>query len=241
MSVLQVAGLSVRYGAIQAVRGISFEVNEGECVTILGANGAGKSSTLKALAGLLRPASGQVTFEAHRVTGLAAHQMARLGMSLVPEGRQIFSTLTIRENLELGGYTQGLASNRQGMERVLSIFPPLEPRLSTLAGTLSGGEQQMLAVGRALMAQPRLLMMDEPSLGLAPIVTGQIFQVIREIVAAGMAVLLVEQNVHRALEVASRGYVLERGEVVLEGTAESLLADDHVRLAYLGHGMGEAE
>lgn len=127
MSVLQVAGLSVRYGAIQAVRGISFEVNEGECVTILGANGAGKSSTLKALAGLLRPASGQVTFEAHRVTGLAAHQMARLGMSLVPEGRQIFSTLTIRENLELGGYTQGLVSNRQGMERVLSIFPPWSP------------------------------------------------------------------------------------------------------------------
>ncbi|HEY6538229.1 MAG TPA: ABC transporter ATP-binding protein [Candidatus Dormibacteraeota bacterium] len=238
---LQVEGLTVRYGAIEAVHGISFEVDAAECVTILGANGAGKSSTLKALAGLQRPSLGRVTMEGQVVTGLPAHRMARLGMSLVPEGRQIFSTLTIRENLELGGYTQGASANRQSIERVIAIFPVLEPRMSTLAGSLSGGEQQMLALGRALMTRPRLLMMDEPSLGLAPIVTGQIFQTIQEIVASGVSVLLVEQNVHRALGVASRGYVLELGGVVLEGSAAALLADDHVRLAYLGHGMGEAE
>lgn len=241
MSLLRVSDLRVRYGAIQAVRGISFQVEEGECVTILGANGAGKSSTLRAVAGLHRPSGGSVTFGSQVVTGEPAHRIARSGISLVPEGRQVFGTLTIRENLELGGYVQSASANGEAMERVLGIFPAFRQRLGALAGTLSGGEQQMLALGRALMTRPRLLMMDEPSLGLAPIVANQIFGILTEIVGSGIAVLLVEQNVHRALQVASRGYVLELGEVVLEGTAASLLADDHVRLAYLGHGMGEAE
>lgn len=241
MSLLQVTDLRVRYGAIQAVCGISFNVEAGECVTILGANGAGKSSTLRALAGLLRPSGGTVTFDSQALTGQPAHRIARRGISLVPEGRQVFGPLTIRENLDLGGYVQSGVANSEAMERVLEIFPNFRHRLGALAGTLSGGEQQMLALGRALMTKPRLLMMDEPSLGLAPMIATQIFAILGEIVKTGISVLLVEQNVHRALQVASRGYVLELGAVALEGTAASLLADDHVRLAYLGHGMGEAE
>jgi branched-chain amino acid transport system ATP-binding protein len=241
VSLLQVDQLSVRYGSIQAVKGIDLELAEGECVTVLGANGAGKSSSLRALSGLLRPAGGRILFDGVPVTGWPAHRLARLGVTLVPEGRQIFGTLSVRENLQLGGFTQSKDKNHSSMEQVLSIFPPLGPRMDSLAGNLSGGEQQMLAVGRALMSHPRLLMLDEPSLGLAPLVSAQIFQVIQDIARSGIAVLLVEQNVHRALEVASRGYVLELGEVALEGTAPELLADDHVRLAYLGHGLGEGE
>ncbi|MHB1526579.1 MAG: ABC transporter ATP-binding protein [Candidatus Dormibacteria bacterium] len=238
---LQVEALSVRYGAIQAVRGIDLEISEGECVSLLGANGAGKSSSLKALSGLMRPATGRVVFESRVVTGLPAHQMAQMGVTLVPEGRQIFATLTVRENLELGGFNQPPEHNRVDLARVLETFPQLGTRLDALAGNLSGGEQQMLALGRALMSRPKLLMLDEPSLGLAPLVASQIFEVIRSIAESGIAVLLVEQNVHRALGVASRGYVLELGEIALQGNSADLLANEHVRLAYLGHGMGEGE
>ncbi len=241
MSLLEVRDLTVRYGAVQAVNGVSLEVEAGECVTVLGANGAGKTSTLKALAGLMRPAAGEVLFDGRAVTGHPAHRLARMGVTLVPEGRQVFGPLTIRENLELGGFVQTADHTRRTLEQVLGVFPQLAPRLDSLAGNLSGGEQQMLAVGRALMSQPRLLMLDEPSLGLAPLVTGRIFEVVSEIAASGIAVLLVEQNVHRALQIAQRGYVLELGRVVLQGSSTALLADDHVRLAYLGHGMGEGE
>ena len=241
MSLLEVKALVVRYGAIQAVRGVDFALSDGECVSLLGANGAGKSSSLKALSGLMRPASGTVLFDGKPVTGLPAHQMARMGVTLVPEGRQIFSTLTVRENLELGGFNLSHEHNQEDLTRVLATFPQLGSRLHALAGNLSGGEQQMVAVGRALMSRPRLLMLDEPSLGLAPLIATQIFEVIRSIVESGIAVLLVEQNVHRALSIASRGYVLELGEITLEGTSADLLADGHVRRAYLGHGMGEGE
>jgi len=241
MSLLEVEGLRVQYGSIQAVKGISLAVAEGECVSVLGANGAGKSSSLKALSGLLRPSAGRVTFQGRPVNGLPAHRLAQLGVTLVPEGRQIFGTLTVLENLELGGFTQAAEHNRGSLHQVLDTFPQLSSRLHALAGNLSGGEQQMLAVGRALMSHPKLLMLDEPSLGLAPLIAGQIFEVIQAIARSGIAVLLVEQNVHRALQVASRGYVLELGEVALQGSSAELLADDHVRLAYLGHGMGEGE
>lgn len=241
MSLLEVEALVVRYGAIQAVRGVDFALSDGECVSLLGANGAGKSSSLKALSGLMRPASGKVLFDGKPVTGLPAHQMARMGVTLVPEGRQIFATLTVRENLELGGFNLSHEHNQEDLTRVLATFPQLGSRLHALAGNLSGGEQQMVALGRALMSRPRLLMLDEPSLGLAPLVASQIFEVIRSIVASGIAVLLVEQNVHRALAVASRGYVLELGEITLQGSSADLLANEHVRRAYLGHGMGEGE
>ena len=241
MSLLEVRDLVVRYGAIQAVNGVSLTVDAGECATLLCANGAGKTSTLKALAGLMRPAGGRVLFDGWPVTGHPAHQMARMGMTLVPEGRQVFGPLSIRENLELGGFAQTAGDNRGMLDHVLEIFPQLTTRLDALAGNLSGGEQQMLAVGRALMSRPRLLMLDEPSLGLAPLVSGRIFEVVREIAASGIAILLVEQNVHRALRVAWRGYVLELGRIVLQGSSAELLADDHIRLAYLGHGMGEGE
>ncbi len=241
MTLLQVDALTVRYGAIQAVRGIDLEISEGECVSLLGANGAGKSSSLKALSGLMRPATGRVVFEGRVVTGLPAHRMAQMGVTLVPEGRQIFATLTARENLELGGFNQPLEHNRVDLARVLETFPQLATRLDALAGNLSGGEQQMLALGRALMSRPKLLMLDEPSLGLAPLVANQIFEVIRGIAESGIAVLLVEQNVHRALGIARRGYVLELGEIALHGKSADLLANEHVRLAYLGHGMGEGE
>ncbi len=241
MTLLEVESLVVSYGAIRAVRGIDFALSDGECVSLLGANGAGKSSSLKALSGLMRPASGRVHFDGKPVTGLPAHEMARMGVTLVPEGRQVFATLTVRENLELGGFNQSHEHNQEDLTRVLETFPSLEARLDALAGNLSGGEQQMVALGRALMSRPRLLMLDEPSLGLAPLVASQIFEVIRSIAASGIAVLLVEQNVHRALGIASRGYVLELGEITLQGSSADLLANEHIRRAYLGHGMGEGE
>ncbi len=241
MTALEVRGLVVTYGAIRAVEGVDLHVDEGECVTILGANGAGKSSTLNCLAGLVRPASGTVELDGNPIGGLPAHQVARRRLTLVPEGRQIFSALTVRENLLLGGFCRPQGELDGALAHVLEVFPALSPRMGSLAGTLSGGEQQMLALGRGLMAAPRVLMLDEPSLGLAPLVADQIFAVIQEIAASGIAVLLVEQNVHRALQVAARGYVLELGRIVLEGSATQLLGDDHVRMAYLGHGLGDDE
>jgi branched-chain amino acid transport system ATP-binding protein len=241
VTALEVRGLVVAYGAIRAVDGVDLHVDEGECVTILGANGAGKSSTLNSLAGLVRPAAGTVELEGEPIGGLPAHQVARRRLTLVPEGRQIFSALTVRENLLLGGFCRPQGELETALAQVVEIFPALSPRMGALAGTLSGGEQQMLALGRALMAAPRVLMLDEPSLGLAPLVADQIFAVIQDIAASGIAVLLVEQNVHRALQVAARGYVLELGHVVLEGSAAQLLGDEHVRMAYLGHGLGEDE
>lgn len=241
MSLLEVEGLVVTYGAIRAVNGINLRVDQGECVTLLGANGAGKSSTLNSLAGLVRSHSGTALLDGRSIAGLPAHRVAQRRLTLVPEGRQIFATLTVRENLLLGGFARPQAELPREIDRVLEIFPNLTGRMGALAGTLSGGEQQMLAVGRALMAGPRVLMLDEPSLGLAPLAADQIFKVIQDIAATGISVLLVEQNVHRALQVAARGYVLELGKVVLEGSAQQLLDDDHVRMAYLGHGLGEGE
>ncbi len=241
MSLLEIEALEVDYGAIRAVKGLSLCVDQGECITLLGANGAGKSSTLNAIAGVVRPRRGKVRFQGRAITGLPAHRVAQRGLTLVPEGRQIFSSLSVRENLLLGGYTRPQRELSEALDSVLKIFPALANRLGSLAGTLSGGEQQMLAVGRALMSRPRLLMLDEPSLGLAPLAADQIFTVVREISASGIAVLLVEQNVHRALQIAARGYVLELGEIALEGSAKDLLENEHVRMAYLGHGLGEGE
>jgi branched-chain amino acid transport system ATP-binding protein len=215
---------------------MDLEVEEGEIVSLIGANGAGKSTTLRAISGLVRPSEGRVEFEGERIDSLPAHKIVEQGISQAPEGRQIFSTLTVMENLNMGAYSLGgrqevIEKNRQ---RVFDLFPRLEERKGQLGGTLSGGEQQMLTIGRALMAQPRLLMLDEPSLGLAPILVRTIFDTIRQINERGVTVLLVEQNARAALKVAHRGYVLETGRVVLSGRAEDLLQDERVRKAYLG-------
>lgn len=230
---LQVSDLEVRYGAIAALKGISFEVAEGEIVALLGANGAGKTTTQKTVSGMLRPALGSVTFDGRRIDGIPAHELISLGICHVPEGRHVFPRMTIEENLEMGAY-RFKRPDAEVMERVLVMFPRLRERFGQQAGTLSGGEQQMLAIGRALMGKPRLLLLDEPSMGLAPLIVAQIFDIIREINAGGVTVLLVEQNAAQALGLANRGYVLETGEIVLQGTGSELLADDRVRAAYLG-------
>ncbi|MCL6430432.1 MAG: ABC transporter ATP-binding protein [Anaerolineae bacterium] len=232
---LQVENLHVHYGAIHALQGISFHLEQGEIVTLIGANGAGKSTTLKTICGLLRPTAGAVYFRGQDISRLPAHKIVSLGISQVPEGRRIFAPLTVRENLEMGAYTR---SDRreitQSMERVFASFPRLKERLDQLGGTLSGGEQQMLAMGRGLMSRPELLLLDEPSMGLAPILVEEIFRIIREINQQGTSILLVEQNAHMALSVANRGYVLETGRIVLEGTAAELRDNAQVRAAYLG-------
>jgi branched-chain amino acid transport system ATP-binding protein len=232
---LKVDDLHVAYGAIRALQGISFHIEEGEVVTLIGANGAGKSTTLRTISGLLRPVSGDVLYEDQSITQVPPERIVKMGISQVPEGRQIFSTLTVRENLEMGAYTrrdkEGIQSS---MERVFSSFPRLQERLEQLGGTLSGGEQQMLAMGRGLMSTPDLLLLDEPSMGLAPILVEEIFEIIQQINAQGTSILLVEQNAAMALSVASRGYVLETGNVVLEGTSQELLENPRVRTAYLG-------
>lgn len=232
---LELKAVDVYYGAIQALRGISLHVNEGEIVTLIGANGAGKSSTLKLISGLLRPAAGQVTFLGESLAEVAAHDIVRRGICHVPEGRRIFAGLTVLENLQMGGY---LVSDRQrlraALEDVFELFPRLQERRSQRAGTLSGGEQQMLAIGRALMIQPRLLLLDEPSLGLAPNLVQSIFAVIRRINERGVTILLVEQNAHMALGIAHRGYVLETGSITLSADAAALARDPQVRAAYLG-------
>jgi len=232
---LQVDGLRVAYGGIEALRGISFDVEDGAIVTLLGANGAGKTTTLRSISGLLRARAGSISFDGQRIEGLPAHAMVRLGISHVPEGRRIFPRMSVRENLLMGAYHRrdDLSAD---IDRVYELFPVLRERNSQDGGTLSGGEQQMLAIGRALMARPRLLLLDEPSMGLAPMIVARIFEIIREINEQGTTVLLVEQNAAQALRLASRGYVLETGEIVMSDDASKLLADDRVRAAYLGEG-----
>lgn len=232
---LKVENLNVYYGAIHALKGISLEVDEGEIVTLIGANGAGKSTTLNTICGLLRPRSGRIVFREQPLNGLAAPAIVKLGISQVPEGRRIFPNLTVKENLELGAY---LRRDREGIRRsmldVFRRFPRLEERQKQMAGTLSGGEQQMLAIGRALMSRPKLMLLDEPSMGLAPLLVQEIFNIIKEINQQGTTILLVEQNANMALSVAHRGYVLETGRITLQGKAAELAANAAVKKAYLG-------
>ena len=232
---LSLKEVHLHYGAIHALRGISLEVEQGQIVTLIGANGAGKSSALMAISGILRPTSGRIIFDGEDLTRLPTHAIVKHGISQVPEGRRIFPTLTVLENLEMGAYTRAAAAEiRHDLDRVFQLFPLLKDRRSQLGGTLSGGEQQMLAIGRALMARPRLLLLDEPSLGLAPKLVETIFEVIREINAQSTTILLVEQNAHMALRVAAKGYVMEVGRIVLSDEAENLLTNGEVRSAYLG-------
>ncbi|MEK7815444.1 MAG: ABC transporter ATP-binding protein [Pseudomonadota bacterium] len=235
MSFLEARALEVSYGQIKAVKGIDIEVKQGELVCLIGANGAGKTTALKALSGMLAPSSGEIRFEGKKITGTPSHELVRSGIALVPEGRGIFGRLTVAENLRLGAYARrDRAGIQSDLDRAYGLFPRLAERRSQLAGTLSGGEQQMLAIGRALMSRPRLLLLDEPSMGLAPILVQKIFEIIRKIAAEGVTLLLVEQNAKLALEVSHRGYVLESGRVALADTAAALLANPRVRQAYLG-------
>ncbi len=234
MAMLKVDGIHVYYGSIHAVKGVSFEVGEGEIVTLIGANGAGKSTVLNTVSGLLHPRTGSVCFMDQDLRGVPPHKVVERGLAQVPEGRRIFLQMTVEENLEMGAYTQPKSSVAPGVADVYKRFPRLEERRSQVAGTLSGGEQQMLAMGRALMSRPKLLMLDEPSMGLAPLLVEQIFEIIRELHAAGTTILLVEQNAQAALSVADRAYVLETGRVSLSGTGAELMASDQVRRAYLG-------
>ena len=234
MSMLEVNDINVYYGAIHAIKGVSFEVNEGEIVTLIGANGAGKSTILKTVSGLLHSATGSVTFQGESIGGMAPHKLVGKGLAQVPEGRAVFLRMTVEENLEMGGYTRPNAEIAPHLERVFDQFPRLKERRKQVAGTLSGGEQQMLAMGRALMSSPKLMMLDEPSMGLAPILVDQIFEIIRTLHKNGTTILLVEQNARMALSVADRGYVLETGKLVSTGTGAQLLKDESVKKAYLG-------
>ena len=235
MSFLEARGLEVSYGQIKAVKGVDIEVKQGELVCLIGANGAGKTTTLKALSGMLPPSQGEILFEGERITGSPSHALVRRGIALVPEGRGIFGRLTVEENLRLGAYARrDGAGIRQDLERAYGLFPRLAERRRQFAGTLSGGEQQMLAIGRALLSRPRLLLLDEPSMGLAPMLVQKIFEIIRQIAAEGVTLLLVEQNAKLALQVSHRGYVLESGRVALADTAAALLTNPRVRQAYLG-------
>ena len=234
LPLLKVNGIHVYYGAIHAIKGISLEVNEGEIVTLIGANGAGKSTTLNTIAGLLKPRQGGIAFAGMPVEGTGASKMVYKGLSLCPEGRRIFQQMTVRENLEMGAFSRPNEETEKSMEQVYEFFPRLKEREKQIAGTLSGGEQQMLAMGRALMSKPRLMMLDEPSMGLAPILVEQIFEIIRDMNAAGTTILLVEQNAQMALSVANRAYVMETGRITMEGDADDLMHDDNVRKAYLG-------
>jgi len=231
---LTVNNMNVYYGNIYAVKDVSFYVKPGEIVTLIGANGAGKSTILKTISGLLRSKTGSMSFLDQEIGGLAPHVIVREGLAHVPEGRRIFLQMTVQENLEMGNYTQPTRTMDERMENVFIRFPRLKERIKQQAGTLSGGEQQMLAMGRALMSSPKLLMLDEPSMGLAPLLVEQIFEIIRELRASGVTILLVEQNAHMALSIADRGYVLETGRIVNSAAAAALLANDDVRRAYLG-------
>jgi branched-chain amino acid transport system ATP-binding protein len=233
--VFEVKDIDVFYGDAQALYGLSLQVREGEVVTLVGANGAGKTTTLRAISGLRPVARGDIVFEGRSLLGVPAHRRAELGIALVPEGRELWPQLTVRENLELGAY--GKAARRhlsESLERVYELFPVVEERSRQVAGSMSGGEQQMVAIARALMTRPRLLMFDEPSLGLAPVVVSQVFDTIRRLHAEGLTILLVEQNLKKALEMADRGYVVETGSISIEGMAADLLADPTIRSAYLG-------
>jgi len=233
---LQVQDLKVNFGHVQAVKGIDFELHEGQITTLVGANGAGKSTTLLALSGLVKKAAGRVTFAGQDITALSPHRIVAGGVVQVAEGRATLTTLTVRENLELGAYTRrdGAAARIADMERIYTLFPVLKDRADGLAGNLSGGEQQMLAIGRALMAKPRVLLLDEPSMGLAPIIVQDIFRTLREINKQGLTIFLVEQNVRQALKIADRAYVIETGSIVLSGTGRELLGNPKVQDAYLG-------
>lgn len=235
MSLLEVNQIHTYYGNIQALKGISITVNEGEIVTLIGSNGAGKSTTLKTISGLLRPRQGEIRFENKLITGTPAHDVTGLGLVQVPEGRRVFSQMTVQENLEVGAY---LRNDKDGikhdMERIFTLFPRLRERRRQVAGTLSGGEQQMLAMGRAMMSQPRLLLLDEPSMGLAPLLVDTIFDTIESLNKSGTTILVVEQNARKALQVAHRGYVLQTGTITISGDAKELLADPRVIEAYLG-------
>ncbi|MCR5441103.1 MAG: ABC transporter ATP-binding protein [Lachnospiraceae bacterium] len=232
--VLKVENLHVYYGSIHAIKGVSFEVGEGEIVTLIGANGAGKSTTLNTVGGLLKPREGSIEFEGRSILGVAPHKVVNEGMALCPEGRRVFAQLSVKENLEMGAYTRPASEIPETLEKVYEHFPRLKERQSQMAGTLSGGEQQMLAMGRALMSKPKLMMLDEPSMGLAPILVDQIFEIIKALNKAGTTILLVEQNAQMALSIADRAYVLETGRIVNTGTGKDLLNDDSVKKAYLG-------
>ena len=235
MAMLEVKDIQVYYGMIQAIKGISFEVNEGEVIALIGANGAGKTTTLQTITGLIAPKHGEIFFEGQNITKVPAHEIVSMGMAHVPEGRRVFAQLSVLDNLKLGAFTR---KDKEEIEetllRVYKRFPRLEERKNQMAGTLSGGEQQMLAMGRALMSHPKIILMDEPSMGLSPIFVNEIFDIIREVSESGTTVLLVEQNAKKALSIADRGYVLETGNIVLEGDAKMLLDNDQVKKAYLG-------
>ena len=232
-AILKAEDIHVYYGSIHAIKGVSFEVGEGEIVTLIGANGAGKSTTLNTIAGLLHSRTGSIRFLDEDLSRLPAHRIVRRGLAMVPEGRRVFLQMTVQENLEMGAYTAP-AGTAEGLEKVYELFPRLKERRRQVAGTLSGGEQQMLAMGRALMSRPRLLMLDEPSMGLAPILVEQIFEIIQNLHAAGATILLVEQNAQAALSIADRGYVLETGKIVTSGTGAELLDSPAIKKAYLG-------
>ena len=234
MALLTVNDIHVYYGSIHAVKGVSFEVNEGEIVTLIGANGAGKSTTLQTISGLLRSKTGDIQFDGKPIHHMAPHAMVKEGLAHVPEGRRVFQQMTVEENLEMGAFTQPGPAVAPALEQVYEQFPRLKERMKQVAGTLSGGEQQMLAMGRALMSHPKLLMLDEPSMGLAPILVEQIFEIIENLHKAGTTILLVEQNAQAALSVADRGYVLETGKVVTTGTGRELLESPAIKKAYLG-------
>jgi branched-chain amino acid transport system ATP-binding protein len=231
---LDIQGLRVHYGGIEAVKGIDLRVNEGEVVTLIGGNGAGKTTTLKTISGVKSPTVGEIMFAGNSIKGVAPHEVVQRGVCQAPEGRRVFARMSVRENLEMGAFARSGGAEEDDFERVFSLFPVLRDRRDQAGGTLSGGEQQMLAIGRALMSGPKLLMLDEPSMGLAPILTERIFNLVKEIHEQGTTILLVEQNAHMALNLADRGYVIESGEIVLEDEAEALLHNDTVRKAYLG-------
>jgi branched-chain amino acid transport system ATP-binding protein len=241
MAVLELTGVHIHYGGIEAVKGVDLAVEEGQIVTLIGGNGAGKTTTLKTISGLKRPTAGSIVFRGERIDGLPAHRIVSMGIGHAPEGRRIFGRMTVKENLEMGLYAAGGGANTRGRKaeheafgRVYELFPVLEERQAQLGGTLSGGQQQMLAIGRALMTRPAVLMLDEPSMGLAPMLVERIFQIVEAINQQGTTVLLIEQNAHMALSIADRGYVIESGAIVLEDSADALLHNDDVRKAYLG-------
>ncbi len=235
MALLEVKDLEVYYGVICALKGISFEVNEGEIVTLIGANGAGKTTTMQSVAGLIPSRGGTITFEGNDITKTASHKIVKLGMTQVPEGRRVFQELTVYENLLMGAYIKNDKKQiKEDIENIYTWFPRLEERKSQIAGTLSGGEQQMLAMGRAMMSRPKLLMLDEPSMGLSPLLVDQVFEIIKQFHQTGTTVLLVEQNAGKSLAISDRGYVLENGKIVLSGTGKELMQSEEVKKAYLG-------